>query len=122
MTLLIASLQRGDICLVNLDADTVANEQKGYRPCVVIGKQDQVGFLVIVPITTTEDVKRFAFTLELKRSGVNNLVKDSIAMVFQIRAISVSRISRKTGILEDHYFSDILKLISAYFGLNNSTI
>ena len=118
MTVPITSLERADICYVNLDNDTVANEQRGVRPCVIIAKQEQVGLVVIIPLTTTKGVIRFSFTMEIRKSEVNQLKEDSIAMIFQVRAISVSRLTRKTGFLEDHYFSDILKLLATYLGLN----
>ena len=118
MTVPITSLERADICYVNLDLDTVANEQRGERPCVIIAKQEQVGLVVIIPLTTTKGVIRFSSTLEIKRSDINHLKEDSVAMIFQDRAISVGRLTTKRGFLEDHYFSDILKLLATYLGLN----
>ena len=118
MTVPITSLERADICYVNLDNDTVANEQRGERPCVIIAKQEQVRFVVIIPLTTTKEAIRFSSTLEIKRSEINQLKEDSVAMIFQIRAISVDRLTTKRGFLEDRYFSDILKLLATYLGLN----
>ncbi len=118
MTVPITSLERVDICYVNLDIDTVANEQRGERPCVIIAKQEQVRFVVIIPLTTTKEAIRFSSTLEIKRSEINQLKEDSVAMIFQIRAISVDRLTTKRGFLEDRYFSDILKLLATYLGLN----
>ena len=85
---------------------------------MIIAKQEQVGLVVIIPLTTTKEVIRFSSTLEIKRSNINHLKADSVAMIFHVRAISVDRLTTKRGFLEDHYFSDILKLLATYLGLN----
>lgn len=71
---------------------------------MILGKQEEVRFVVIIPLTTTKGVTRFSFTLEIERSEINHLKDDSVAMIFQVRAISVCRLTRKTGFL-DSYFS-----------------
>ena len=118
MTIRLAEIDRSDICLVNLNEDVIANEKKGERPCLIVAKQLEVKFVVIIPITTTPNFERFSYTLTIKKDNMNNLENDSIAEIFQIRAISINRIVKKIGFLDAHKFGDLQKILSQYLGLN----
>ncbi|MDA8055737.1 MAG: type II toxin-antitoxin system PemK/MazF family toxin [Thermoplasmatales archaeon] len=122
MTIPITSLETGDICFVNLDTDTIANEQRGSRPCIIISKQEEVRIVVVVPLTRTMDVGRFSYTMQIKKSRLNGLDSDSVAMIFQVRSISTARVEKKVGTLEDHYFEDMRKLLSSYLKLNSLSV
>jgi mRNA-degrading endonuclease toxin of MazEF toxin-antitoxin module len=58
--------------------------------------------------------KRFSYTVEIKKSNFNKLKYDSIAMIFQIRAISNQRFISLSGILEDKYIEHIKTNISLF--------
>ncbi len=112
-------IDKSDICIVNLDDDAIANEKKGERPCIVVALQKDVKFLIVIPLTKNLNVTRFPFTLQIKRDDNNNLDYDSVAEIFQIRAISYERVTKKIGFLETTQFTDLQKLLSQFLDLNN---
>ena len=87
-------MKKGEIYLINLVGS--GNQQIGLRPVVVYSKV--VGNLVIiVPMTSNLDALRYNATCKVKKSLVNNLGVDSVALIFQLRAINVSNFGRKIG-------------------------
>jgi mRNA interferase MazF len=97
---------KGDIVFVDLPfpADQQGREQTGRRPAIIFcdeAKCTQNPMLIVIPITSQSAASRFAFTLKINPSLINGLTQQSIALVFQIRAIDRSRIKNRIGHLED---------------------
>lgn len=91
------AMKKGEIWIVDAGVSD-GHEQFGVRPAVVVS--DVVGSTVIViPCTTNSKALKYPFTIELRSSKTNNLDVDSIALVFQIRAIDVKRLKNKIGSL-----------------------
>ena len=90
-------MARGDVLLVQLPASD-AREQSGRRPAVAV-QTDVAGepMLMIAPITSNLNARRFAFTVQVAPSQANGLSVPSVVMVFQMRAIDKARIMRKLG-------------------------
>jgi len=88
---------RGDVLLVRLPASD-AREQSGRRPAVAV-QTDIAGepMLMIAPITSNLNARRFAFTVQVHPSQGNGLSVPSVVMVFQMRAIDKARIVRTLG-------------------------
>jgi mRNA interferase MazF len=63
--------------------------------------------VVVIPLTSNLQALRFPFTVEIKKSKVNGLEKDSIALVFQIQSLDNKRFINKIGVLESSYVSKI---------------
>lgn len=92
----------GDIVKVELPPPVgpSGHEQFGYRPAIVV--QDNIKFrslptVIIVPLTANPSASRFLGTFFIKKTPINGLTEDSIAMVFQIRAIDKTRIKATVG-------------------------
>jgi mRNA interferase MazF len=62
---------------------------------------------LIVPLTSHKEALRFPYSFEIKKSEITNLDFDSVALVFQVRAIDKKRLFEKLGSLED---KDLMKL------------
>lgn len=90
-------MARGDVLLVALPASD-GREQQGRRPAVAV-QTDVAGepMLMIAPVTSSLHAIRFAFTVRVEPSPQNGLTVPSVVMVFQMRAIDKSRITRKIG-------------------------
>lgn len=98
-------LRKGDVCLANL-ASGFGHEQSGIRPVIILAATS-TKIVVIIPITSNRDALRFPHTLALKATGQNGLMRDSVALLFHIRAIDERRIEEICGHLE----VDVLKEI-----------
>lgn len=87
--------------------DSQGHEQKGERPCLII-KEFQTGNIVLlIPFTGTLNSGRFPYTTKIEQNNVNRLDDDSIALVFQMKAVSKSRFKYKRGKLSSSKYDEI---------------
>jgi len=105
-------MQRGEIWLVELPPPIggQGHEQTGNRPAVIVISNDSPEtnpMTIIVPFTSQEAAERFPYVLKVQASQNNGLSDASILLVFQVRAISRSRLQKRIGRLEDHYLRDL---------------
>jgi mRNA-degrading endonuclease toxin of MazEF toxin-antitoxin module len=63
--------------------------------------------LMVIPLSSSVGVSRFAFTVEIEPSELNALTLTSVAMIFQLRAIDRRRIVKKIGRLEPEILAQI---------------
>lgn len=94
-------MKRGEVWMVTLPF-TPGREQSGERPAVVV--QDAAygqgsPLVLIVPLTSQSGASRFPATVAVQPSPENGLTLESIAMVFQTRALDRSRFIRRLGIV-----------------------
>ena len=81
-----------DIMTVNLPvpSDHPGHEQVGYRPATVVQTDltdASLSTTMIVPMTSNLSALRFPHTFQVDPSSQNRLVKPSVLLVFQLRAI-----------------------------------
>lgn len=88
-------MKKGDICIVNLVAG-VGHEQYGQRPAILISNT-RIKIAIVIPLTTNLEALRFPYTLTIFPDKQNNLTQESVALIFQIRAIDKSRILKTIG-------------------------
>jgi mRNA interferase MazF len=103
----------GEIYLIELPF-TDTKEQKGFRPAIIL--QDKryteiLPTLLIIPLTSQLNAQRFPATLLIKANKENGLEKDSVALVFQLRAIDQTRIKNRLGRLKDEEINEIYRKI-----------
>jgi mRNA interferase MazF len=100
-------MARGDVFLVALP-ESDKREEQGNRPAIAVQTDVATSpMLMVVPITSSLSVLRFAFTVQIEPSEQNGLILTSVAMVFQMRAIDRKRIIRKIGELESQYLAQV---------------
>lgn len=105
-----------DIWLVTLD-DTEGHEQDGTRPVIIMGVHTQSKLTMITPCTGTIRATRFPDTHQLSPTFTNGLTKDSVALVYQTRALTTTRFIRKMGKCSDADFEVIKILLKTYLCL-----
>jgi len=88
-------MKKGDICTIDLPYN-YGNEQSGVRPAIIVVEL-KVGVAVVIPFTSNTKALRFDDTLLIEPSTQNGLSEQSVALIFQIRAIDKSRIIKKIG-------------------------
>jgi len=101
-------LQIGDLITAKFPSQVpIGREQEGYRPAIVVGLPSRLGQLrfplvFVVPMTTDlgQDWASNSPDLYVRFSaGVAGLKSPSIALLDQVRAIDVTRISKYRGSL-----------------------
>ena len=97
-------MEKGEIWLVELPSAN-GHEQAGMRPAVVISEVS--GIVLIIPVTSNLMALRFDYSFSIKPSKSNGLASESVAMIFQLRAIDKKRLKKEIGILEAHYIEKI---------------
>jgi mRNA interferase MazF len=100
-----------EIWRINLP-DAKGHEQRNERPAIIWKDLDHVKMAVAIPLTTNPERDKLPYTHTICTSAKNRLDADSVALVFQIRAIDKKRLSAKIGELEDSdikCIADILK-------------
>ncbi len=108
-------MKKGDLCLVNLSVGE-GHEQYGTRPAITIS-DTSIDIIVVIPITSNLNALRFPYTITLFPDKQNNLDRESVALVFHVRAIDKSRITKVIGEISkelqekiDNILREMLKL------------
>ncbi len=93
-------------------------EQQGRRPAIVMQDDGYAGSLpttMVVPLSTAKRALRFAGTALVEAPDDSGLRQESVALVFQFRAIDRSRVREKLGTISeaerDEVFRELRKLI-----------
>jgi mRNA interferase MazF len=111
-------MRKGEIWLINLDP-TIGAEINKTRPAVIVN-EDAVGVLplrVIVPLTDWKDRYAVApWMVRVDPDDENSLSKPSAADAFQIRSVSVERLTRRVGKTSLPVLQAILRAIGIVVG------
>ena len=113
----VASYRQLEILWVDLDP-TRGAETKKKRPCLIL--QDDVvnqnsRTVIVAPILPGH--KNWPFVVNLKPTKSNGLDKERHVNLKQLRAVDVSRITNKQGILEKRYLEAIKEALGIVFDL-----
>lgn len=106
-------MEIGEVYLVELPF-VEGKEQIGFRPAIILQNKEYTKILptiLIIPLTSQLKAQRFPATFLIKANQENGLEKDSVALVFQLRAIDQRRIGNKLGKLNDGTISKIYEVI-----------
>ena len=90
----------GEIHWVDLP-DAGGREQSGRRPAIIIQNDGYAGSLptvLVIPLSSAIAALRFPGTAPIKASPTSGLRTDSVALVFQLRAIDRGRIKEKLAL------------------------
>jgi len=106
--------KRGEIWQVDLDP-TVGSEIQKSRPCVVVNA-DGIGRLpvrLVVPLTGWKPAYGgYPWCVQVNPDAANGLTKVSAADTFQMRAVSVLRMSARLGQLPETTMAAIAKAVA----------
>ena len=103
-------IKRGDIYKADL-SPVVGSEQGGIRPVVIV--QNDMGnryspTIIVVPITTRLNKKNLPTHTKINNSS---LLKESIALMEQIRTIDKSRLIEFIGVLNENEMNRITEAL-----------
>lgn len=111
------SYRQLEIRWVDLDPTRGAATKK-KRPCVIL--QDDVvnqGSRTVIVAPILPGHKDWPFVVNLKPTKLNGLDKDRHVNLKQLRAVDVSRIMNKQGVIEKRYLEPIKTALSIVFDL-----
>lgn len=102
----------GDIYTIDIPP-TNGHEQAGNRPAIIFQSpqfEKQLPTVLIVPLTSQLAAQTFPGTFLIHPDSENGLTKDSVALVFQLRAIDKKRLKRKIGRLNATHLTQLYQL------------
>jgi mRNA interferase MazF len=108
-------MRKGEIYLVEIPSNS-GHEQEGLRP-VIIMSEVNAGVVNIIPFTSNSYALKYPYTIRIGLSDFNKLKKDSVALVFQLRAIDVRKLNNRIGVIEDEVMSEVDNLIKKLLNL-----
>ncbi len=88
-------MKKGDVCIVNL-SEGAGREQYGERPAVLISNT-KTDIAVVIPLTTNLEALRFPYVLAILPDKYNNLAQESAILIFHIKAVDKTRITKVVG-------------------------
>jgi mRNA interferase MazF len=92
------------------------HEQGGPRPAIIT--RNVHGICIVIPLTTNaDDLSRFSHTLQISSTVATRLSTNSVALIFQIRAIDQTRVKSKIGELESHQIFSIKAEMKSMFAI-----
>jgi len=111
-------MKQSEIWQIKLDP-TIGAEINKSRPALIVNV-DAVGKLplkIIVPITDWKDhYSNFPWMVKIDPTTLNGLIKVSAADCFQIRSVSVDRLTNKIGYVEEAIIINVQKAITRVIG------
>ena len=103
----------GDIVDINLDSppDQVKGHEQGEtRPCLIIKSFERLGLLIVLPITGSQQKFPLYSIVELQ-AGFGGLTKTSYVLCFQIRTVSLRRITKKRSSITHRDLSKVITVL-----------
>ena len=102
-------MKKGEIRLVEIPGSN-GYEQTGTRPAIVLSEVE-ANIAIVIPFTSNIRALRYPHTIEVNPSVSSGLKTESVALVFQLRAIDKKRIKTKLGTLGNNEINKIDKMI-----------
>lgn len=97
---------KAEVWRINLSG-AVGHEQKDERPAIMWRDLDHLGMAIMIPFTSVLEAGKMIHTCHVSPSLKNGLEKESVALVFQIRALDKERLVKKLGVLNEADISAI---------------
>ena len=104
-------LNRGDIVIINFNP-TKGKEIGKFRPAIVISGDDEnkeFETIIVIPLSTVIVEESYPYRVFIKKR--ENLLKDSDACIYEIRALSKIRVKEKIAKLQKEELQIIQKAI-----------
>ncbi len=97
---------------------TEGREFAGRHPAIIVGiALTTPQYMTVVPTTTNMDMLKFPETVLIRRSAVNKLDEDSVAVAFKVAHCDPGRIQGRCGKLEDEDMKAVKVRLKNHLGL-----
>ena len=102
-------MKKGEIWSVEIPVSN-GHEQSGLRP-VIIFSEVEANIVIIIPLTSSLQALKYPNTIEVNPTYTNGLKTNSVALVFQLRAIDKKRMKNRIGTIENKLLEEINQMI-----------
>lgn len=108
-----------DYGIYNIDFGQVrGHEQGSQRPAIVFKTINEVKLCIVVPLTSNLEHLNLPYTVPINSTSSTNLKQNSVALIFQIRAVDSNVISiNKIGTIEEYQIKKIKNAIKDMLSL-----
>jgi len=113
-------IKRGDLFFADL-SPVVGSEQGGMRPVLIV--QNDIGNRfspTVIACCVTSQLNKAKLPTHIELSQKYGLVKDSVALLEQLRTLDKRRLKEKVGKLDDEKMRAVDKALIISLGLNNT--
>lgn len=95
------------------------HEQSRQRPAIVFKVINELNMCIVIPLTSNMNHLNMPYTVQINKTGHTNLREDSVALVFQIRAIDKMRMTgNQIGKVEEYQVNKIKSSLREMLSLN----
>lgn len=108
-------MKKGNVCLIEF-ISFKNHEQTGLRPAIVMS-EETANLILVISLTSKEEALKYNFSLKIAPTPKNGLDINSIAMIFQLRAVDKNKIKRKIGTIEKEVLENIEEKIKQILNL-----
>jgi mRNA-degrading endonuclease toxin of MazEF toxin-antitoxin module len=95
------------------------HEQSYPRPAIVFKIINELGMCIVIPLTSNMNHLSLPYTVQINKTGYTNLREDSVALVFQIRAIDKARMTgSRIGKAEEYQVNKIKNVMKEMLAID----
>jgi mRNA interferase MazF len=114
-------IDAGDLAWVSLDP-TIGAEQRKTRPCLVLEAGASPLDLAIVLSITDGTFKTTRVFVQILNWQALGLQKPSAIDCYQIRSVSLQRLSKKFGSVDDEVMDDVKKRVAMFLDIGEQHV
>ena len=105
--------------IYNVDFGTGKGHEQSYsRPAIIFRAIHELNMCLVIPLTSNLNHLNLPYTMQINKTPTTNLMADSVALVFQLRAIANTRITgSEIGSLEEQQVNKIKTIIKDMLAL-----
>ncbi len=105
--------------IYNVDFGTGKGHEQSYpRPAIIFKAIHELNMYLVIPLTSNLNHLNLPYTVQINKTSTTNLMTDSVALVFQLRAIANTRITgSEIGGLEEQQVNKIKTMIKDMLAL-----
>lgn len=79
--------------IYNVDFGTGKGHEQSYaRPAIIFKVINELSMCLVIPLTSKLERLNLPYTIQINKTSTTNLNEESVALVFQLRAIACNRI------------------------------
>lgn len=93
------------------------HEQYGRRPAIIISEAVAQSIAAVIPLTANTEALRFPYTLAILPDARNGLSQESVALVFHLKSVDLSRIVSHVGVIDPSTQRKIDSLLKKFLKL-----
>jgi mRNA interferase MazF len=112
----------GDVVLVSLDP-TIGSETKKTRPCLLIeAGRSPLNLVIALPITDNQSKRKSPIFVSIEDLPLAGLSKPSAIDCYQIRTMSVERISKRLGQVNESVMSEVKNRLAVVLDIGEENL